>query len=273
MAEVPVAAAEQAEVGNYMSTGSGFMDSLKKLFPDKESRLLMDFTNLLKSCHGEALKAIILYGSAASGDYRPGHSDINLLVILDPIDVQSLRKAASCEKEWNKRLPVSILYASPSFVPESVDSFPIEISDMVDRHIVLFGEDPFQNITVNNSNLRLELESELRGKLLRLKQAYVRDCQAPKPESAIISLMTKSLSSFITLFAAMLRLKGIQPPKTQAEIIEKVSETFGLEKEPLITVLHLKTRPELIERDDVHELFGKYLAQIQYAVGLINNFE
>ena len=49
------------------------------------------FIDDLKATHGKNLASVILYGSAAAGDFIPQASDYNLLVALHKITPKDLR--------------------------------------------------------------------------------------------------------------------------------------------------------------------------------------
>ena len=47
----------------------------------------------LRSTHGDNLASVVLYGSAAAGDYVELRSDYNLLIALNRITPEDLRQA------------------------------------------------------------------------------------------------------------------------------------------------------------------------------------
>jgi len=61
-----------------------------------------DFVDDLKNTHGKNLASVILYGSAAAGDFIPKESDYNSLVALHEITPKDLRNAHACMREWNR---------------------------------------------------------------------------------------------------------------------------------------------------------------------------
>ena len=77
------------------------------------------------------------------------------------------------------------------------------------RHYrVLWGEDVLAGITFDPSCLRLQLERELKGKLLHLHQGYVEALGRPAGVRRLISV---SLPAFLSLFQALLYLTGLAP--------------------------------------------------------------
>ena len=60
--------------------------------PQKYTNILELFTKAVKETYREGLISVILYGSAASGEFTGKHSNINLLVILDNTGLENLAR-------------------------------------------------------------------------------------------------------------------------------------------------------------------------------------
>src|SRR4029453_14644449 len=88
------------------------------------------FTKRLAGAYGDALVAVVLYGSAARGDYRPGVSDLNLLVILRTGGGGPRRRGSPLAQEWAAAGNPPPLVLGEEEWRESADVFAIEYSDM-----------------------------------------------------------------------------------------------------------------------------------------------
>lgn len=66
--------------------------------PRTTRTLLEQYTEILKEIYGKHLKAVILYGSYARGDYR-ADSDIDIMILLDlsDMDIKEYRHELSGE--------------------------------------------------------------------------------------------------------------------------------------------------------------------------------
>ncbi len=163
----------------------------------------------LRSTHGENLASVVLYGSAATGEYVESQSDYNLLIALHRITPEDLRLAQPPVREWQRLghpLPVYFTFAE---LRDAADVFPIEFHQMERARLVLYGRDPFESIHISDANLRHQTEYELRSKLIQLRRLYI---PASASAQRLQDLMGDSLTSFATLFAPVLMLKGHQPP-------------------------------------------------------------
>ena len=88
------------------------------------------FIDDLKATHGKNLASVILYGSAAAGDFVPRQSDYNLLIALHRITPKDLRNANACIREWSKFGNSTPVYFTVSELQNAADVFPIEFHNM-----------------------------------------------------------------------------------------------------------------------------------------------
>src|SRR5436305_34836 len=88
------------------------------------------FIDDLRATHGKNLTSVILYGSAAAGDHVRERSDYNVLVTLEHIGPEDLRKAQACVREWIKLGHPVPVYFTASELKDAADVFPIEFAGM-----------------------------------------------------------------------------------------------------------------------------------------------
>lgn len=213
------------------------------------------------------VRSVVVYGSAARGDYVHGASDVNVLVIAGSLPQQALRSAAHSVRHWREHIPLSPIFATKDYLRTSADVFPLEFLDMRDAHVTLLGSDPLEGLQVDPANLRHQVEAELKGKLMRLRAAYVRACGNPQ---AVADLMRDSLASFRIAFQGLLRLHGEKPPTSRLEIMRAVASDYDLDSGALLAVvaLHKGDAPE----GDADSLFGRYLASVERLVDVIDTW-
>src|SRR2546426_3485317 len=91
---------------------------------------LAELVERLKSAIGANLKTVVLYGSAAAGDFQPQHSDLNVLCVLDRLDGAELQKLGPTARWWEKKvIPRPSFSGSRScstlrtFLPSSCSTF------------------------------------------------------------------------------------------------------------------------------------------------------
>ena len=102
----------------------------------------------------------------------------------------------------------------------------MEYADILERHRVLHGAAPFDGITVSRENLRLQLEQQVLGKLLQLRQGALLAGTDAKRQ---VELISASLSTMMVLFRAVLRLHGETPAGDNVSLAQYVATLAGLD--------------------------------------------
>jgi hypothetical protein len=176
----------------------------------------------------------VLYGSASRGDYIPGRSDVNLMLVLDEVTTPTLRALGRAFAIWRKSTPEPPLLISRTEWTRATDAFPIEITDMRLSYQVLRGADPLQGVQVDTGDLRKALEREFRGKLLRLRQGYAT--YAPEP-AALGKLGLESAATILVLLRGVLAALGRPVPVDSGELGTAAAGAIGFEPEHLLHVV------------------------------------
>lgn len=170
---------------------------------------------------GSSYSAVV-YGSAARADFVPGHSDVNLLLVLPLLDAATLRKLEPAFTRWRKTGHLPPLLLTPAELRRSADAFPLEIHDLKASNVVVRGEDPLAGLSVRPADLRLALERDARGKLLRLRQGYA---EAGGRTGQITALARLTVGGVLLLCRAALALAG---RRVSADPVVMIAETAGL---------------------------------------------
>ena len=127
----------------------------------------------LRTTHGDNLSSVVLYGSAAAGDYIELRSDYNLLIALNRITPADLRQAQAPMREWQRLGHPMPVYFTVEELQGAADVFPIEFHQMRKARIVLYGRDPFESLQHYDEKVRHKKEYELRSKLIQLRRLYI----------------------------------------------------------------------------------------------------
>src|SRR5216683_3151425 len=115
----------------------------------------------LRAAAGENLVSIVLYGSAAEGEFHPEYSDLNTLCVLRDASFASLNKIVGVVEWWRGKKHHPPLVLTLTDLRASADVFSIEFVDMKQRHRVLYGEDVLHDLEVPLRLHRSQLEYEL----------------------------------------------------------------------------------------------------------------
>src|SRR5918994_1453628 len=214
---------------------------------------LDELVRQLRAAYGERLSSVVLYGSAAGGDHIPNRSDYNVLVLLAPLDgkgfdVSTAAAASAVARAWREAGNPPPLTLTLEEWRRSADIFPMEYADILERHRVLFGTPPFDGISVDREHLRLQVEHEAMGKLLKLRQGILASGGDTKAQ---VELLAASLSTMMVIFRAVERLHGAVPPTDYERLSSDVSRRVGFDAAPYARVVRHVRGGEKIGSADV----------------------
>jgi predicted nucleotidyltransferase len=140
--------------------------------PVEVQRHLDAFVASATAAFGADLSAVVLYGSAAGGKVR-ATSDINLLVLLrrfEPATADALREALLLA---HAAIELQVMFLLESELDAATEAFAVKFADIIARHRVLHGADPFTNLHTAREPVLRRLRQELLNQQLRMRERYV----------------------------------------------------------------------------------------------------
>jgi len=174
----------------------------------------------LEESFGDRLESVVLYGSVPRHESVVGVSDINVLVILDEVSLDDLRRISPIARRCVERgRSEPRLFGADEF-RRSADAFAIELADLLDQREVLFGRDPVAGVEVPAESLRHQLEHEIRARHIRLRAGLM--IAAPLP-AAVGGLLEEELPGFVCYLRSLLRLAGRSVPASSEDVIRAAS--------------------------------------------------
>jgi predicted nucleotidyltransferase len=218
---------------------------------------LAEFTRRLREAAGDNLQSIVLYGSAARGEYHDQKSDLNLLCTLKSARATDLARLARVVHWWSGQLHEP----PPQFFTEeelrqSADVFAIELLDIGQNHRLLFGPDPIAGIEVPMNLHRVEVEHDLRSHLQKLRTHFVHYSEN---DAQLREIYSRSISSITVLLRHVLIAFGEDVPSEKAVLYQHIEQLTGADAGAFELGQALRHNHPSSE---VPRAFGKYLEAI-----------
>jgi len=210
--------------------------------------------------------AAYLTGSVLNSGFDPQHSRVNVLVIARAITPEALDRLAGAIPAGKKPPHFEPLFLTQDQILSSLDVFPMEWLDLIERHLRLEGEDVFAGVQVPRTWLRHQCEHELRGKHIRLRQEYLA---SGGRSERLREVLTRFASGFHTLFRTLLRLRGEDPPASTERVIERVADAYGLDARALLGAWIVRYSSKS-DAHDVKDLYRRFLAEIERLIAAID---
>jgi hypothetical protein len=213
-------------------------------------RLLAD----LRAIFASRLTSLVVYGSHAGGA-APASVPMHTLALVDEVGVADLEGCARAAARWQADgIAVPLVISRREFA-RSLDVFPLEFGAILAAHRVVFGDDPFRGLSVNEQDVRRACEVDVKGHLLHLREAFIESHGDP---GQIGRLVEASSAALRTLCANVARLDG-QAATPPAALAAYLSTRLGpVHGRTLETVLGLGDAP--MPAGDAARVFPAYLA-------------
>jgi predicted nucleotidyltransferase len=200
---------------------------------------LNELVSRLKEAAGKNLESVVLYGSAARGDFHPGTSDLNVLCTLVTIEVNELQRLAPVVAWWTREAkePAPLFFLTEE-LQRSTDVFAVESLDIKRSHRVLFGKDVVTDLEIPMNLHRVEVERNLRELLLKLRQHVLH---AGRNEMELTAVLKKTASGAKALLRHTLLTFGEEPPLEAKDIFIRVGALTGADAEAFQEVYDYRT--------------------------------
>ena len=231
-------------------------------------RVLTEFVQDVQQLYGSDLVAVILYGSAAVGEHVPGRSDINLAVVLTHLKPEMLRRASERLRAWTRRGCATPVFFDPEFLRGALDVFPIELLDMQERHRILWGPDVLADLRIEVESLRRQCERDVRGHLLKLRQAYLESSRSPRDLEAVL---VSAASGLVILARTLLRLARADASGGAEAVFRRVEAQFGVKTESLWKAWQFKRGEARVTGSEVDRLYQAVLDEFQQLARVAND--
>ncbi len=226
-----------------------------------------DIVSRLKIAHSGNLVSIIVYGSAVAAPGNVNKNDYHLLVITNVLTAEDLNNGKAAARTWVKAGYALPIYFTTQEFLASADVFAIEFRHMKRAYRVLYGEDLLTRIHPTKAHLRLQVEYEMRGKLLRLRSLYL---PASDTTQSLIQLMSDSAYSFSQFMRPVLEILGEDPPLSRLMAVHQVGEKLKLDTSPIEKILRLREVGAPLTETETSKLFASYIDCISHVIAAIN---
>jgi hypothetical protein len=234
------------------------------MVPEKK---IGDFIGRLRKAAGANLESVILFGSSVTGDFHSEFSNVNLFCVVRNGSFAALQVLAPAVKWWNAQKQPPPLFMTRDEIEHSTDVFTIELLDVKQHHRVLFGDDVFKDLSIPANLHRVQVEYELREKLALLRQHLLL---ASGNDSRMWDLLTRSVSSFATLFRHTLIVLGHEAPTAKRDAIKALAEKVGFDASAFLQVLDVREKITKTKSLHVADVFARYLAALEQVTSAVD---
>jgi hypothetical protein len=138
---------------------------------------------------------------------------------------------------------------------------------MQTHHRTLWGPDLLSDLRVGAEPLRRQCELELRGKLLKLRQAYLESSRSPKDLEVVL---VSAVSGLMVLARTLLRLARGEEGGSTGAVLDRVETQFGVSAANLRKAWQLKRGDVRVTGSELDALYQAVLEEFQRLVQVVD---
>ena len=208
------------------------------------------YARLIQELFGDSGKALTVFGSVLIDGFNLERDTVRSVLVVERIELPLLRRLADRGAQLGKTGVAAPLIMTPHHIRTSLDTFPLELMEIQQRHATLFGQDDFSALTFDNAHVRLQCERELKRTLIALRQGLL----ACAGRERLIPMMEKDAADDLArTLRGLLRLKGHKEYKNPVDLVTEI-ETLADRKLPGVrTALHPATPPGWADFDRLYQ--------------------
>ena len=198
-----------------MSTGLQGLDRIIEPMRQPIER----YAEQVRTLAGDKALALTLFGAIAAGTFVTNRHTVRNVLVLESVDLEMLHRLAKEGVRLGKAQISAPLIMTPVYIKASLDTFPLELIEIHQCHITLFGHDHFETLSFADAHVRLQCERELKTILIGMRQGLLAAAGREKIMAAMEADVAETL---VRTFRGLLWLKGQKDPKPSAQVISEV---------------------------------------------------
>lgn len=200
------------------------------VLPPGVKQRLDEWTKSLEEILGDNLVGILVHGSVARGEYRPGDSDVDVVVVLKEATYPTLEAIGNPLQLARYSARIEAMILTEEEIGGASDAFPLLYDEIKRCHLLLTGRDPFAAVEVHDTHRRLRIEQELREAQMRLRRAVTDSLGAREAVGGAVARKVRQVRGALH---ALFRLKGQSCAPDLPSVLAKAKEVYGVDIAPL----------------------------------------
>ena len=173
--------------------------------PDNVNSILTSFVDSANKSFNKNLRSIVLFGSGAEGNLRPA-SDVNVIVVLEKFDQTAADQMREPLRLAEAAIRLRAMFLLTSEVRPASEAFAVKFADVKRRSVVLFGDDPFDELTFSREDSIFRLKQLLLNQTLRLRESYI---SRGLREEQLVLAIAEAAGPLRSSAATLLELEGV----------------------------------------------------------------
>lgn len=168
---------------------------------------LNDFVGELQTLMGANLISVVVFGSAATGQWR-STSDVNVMVVVNQFNAEALHAIREPLRLAQALVQLHVMFIQEDELQPAANAFTLKFSDILARHKILHGANVLASIHISREDIIATLQQSLLNFQLRGREHYLVKSLR---EEQLTQLISDAAAPLRNGAAALRQLHGLPP--------------------------------------------------------------
>jgi len=179
------------------------------------------FASLTKEIAGDSLKSLTMFGRITTPAFDVKQDVARSVMVVERVDLGVLHRLSEHGLRFGKSHIAAPIIMTPGYIKESLDTFALELIEIMQRHVTVFGEDLFADLSFDDTHVRLQCERELKTVLMGLRQGLLASAGREKYLGALEQDIGDGL---LRTIRGMLWLKGTRHAMPAEQVLREIEK-------------------------------------------------
>ena len=146
----------------------------------------------LRRIFGNRLYSLCAYGQPADD------VETRSIALVDRLAFEDLAACVPLARTWDGLgLAVPLILERDEFA-RTLDVFPLEYGEIIAHHVHVYGDDPFERLSVSEVDLRRGCELQAKSHLIHLREGFLETYGEPRAVARLIAASAPAFSRLLT---------------------------------------------------------------------------
>ena len=147
---------------------------------------------------GNRLYSVCGYGQTADAD-----AETHSIALVDRLSFEDLAECVPLVRSWDRQgLAVPLILERDEFA-RTLDVFPLEYRGIITQHVHIYGDDPFEGLSVSEEDLRRGCELQAKSHLIHLREGFLESGGEARAVSTLIGASAPGFGRLLTNLVAL----------------------------------------------------------------------
>ncbi|HOA72093.1 MAG TPA: hypothetical protein PLQ89_02665 [Phycisphaerae bacterium] len=168
--------------------------------------------------------ALAFYGLVVGGGFDPSAQPARNVLVLEKIDLEMLRILGQHGSRMAKSGIAAPVVMTPEYIARSLDTFPLELLEIQQQHVLVFGKDYFNDLTFDPAHVRTKCERELKTALLAMHDGLLSTSGRDRLLHDVVADVAEGL---MRILRGIAWLEGEREARPTADTVARIETVTG----------------------------------------------